>query len=89
MEAAPPVALAAVGSVSGPYWQIQAIPSPSSSPNSRWRRSQIIWRLKDLSRRPSGESEWLDGKGGVESGYIFFVFLPLPDSDDGHVANNL
>lgn len=60
-EVAPPVASAAVGSVSGPYWQIQAIPSPSSSPSSRWRRSPIIWRLKDRSRRRSGELERRDG----------------------------
>lgn len=82
VEAAPPVASAAVGSVSGPYWQIRAIPSPSSLPNSRWRRSLIIWRLKDLSRHRSGESEWLYGKDGVESGHVFcllvfFLFLIL------------
>lgn len=73
LEAAPPVASAAVGSVSGPYWLIQAIPSPSSSLNSRWRRSQIIWRLKDLSHRRSGESEWRDRK----SVHVFLFALIL------------
>lgn len=55
-------AWAAVGSVSGPSWQIRGTPSPWCSQNFRWRRRQIIWKWKDLNHQPSGESscekEW-------------------------------
>lgn len=55
-------ASAAVGSASGPYWQIQETPSPSFSRSFRWRRSQIIWKLRDLNRQQSGE---LTGGKGI------------------------
>lgn len=55
-------ASAAVGSASGPYWQIQETPSPSFSQSFRWRRSQIIWKLRDLNRQQSGE---LTGGEGI------------------------
>lgn len=54
-------AWAAVGSVSGPSWQIQGTQSPWFSLSFRWRRSRIIWKWRVLNRQPSGElscEEW-------------------------------
>lgn len=54
-------AWAAVGSVSGPSWQIQGTRSPWFSLSFRWRRSRIIWKWRVLNRQPSGElscEEW-------------------------------
>lgn len=69
-----PEVWARVASVSGPSWQIQGTPSPLFSLNFKWRKSQIIWKWRDLNRQPSGKLNW-----EVETKHAIFLIACLID----------